>query len=1267
LQTSDKKTITIDLKQTTMIPLPQFIQYDTNILEFVIMENGVDADLTNIGRIVVKYKRPDGEVIPRLLVAQGNIITYPIGQSEMAKSGYGNIEIHFYSLDNIYRISTKKFKVYMSESLGVSFIESENLTLLQELFVEVYNVNSQIEATEVVRKQNEITRQSQETLRQTNTSNKINEIETRTTAAIGRIDTVVNENKTIWLSPVANFAAIATTYPNALDGSQVLVTDDAAGVQNQYRKINGSWVWTGRYRDNALVDLQNRLNDANRQSQTLVHGTQIINAPLNSPVDIEVQGRTLTSLGNSNLEGGKNYVLSGKNFKIRADGREGTQYTGVAKFTKGTSLTTKADFVGKVYQSTVENSHIAKANSISTSLQTPTGSWSEFTQNINSLNGVLKNDTTATGVGTEGRYSQQLFSFNIIEQIERKLGRIPSDTVAGKVQWIKDNVNALTFNWHGWGSSVGGSKASIAHWVGSWVNNTPHTNGFVTKSFLKLMTVNLTPTVQSDGFAHFLAYAEPSDGTTPSTLNTDFVELEIELKSTAVLDTRPIITRVATFEGKVGGSVVENPHLVNWTGDSSLLPPTNGQSAYGGQPSTPNIDRLKTLDGVTMSAPYKNSGNMAQMVFSFNLIEEVERNIGRIPKATVAEKVQWLKDNVQSLTCDWSGFGSSVGGNKASLAVWSKGTNSWTSPITHSSGAVSKISYLTIVSGVSTLFDTDGICHYLAYAEPSDGTTPSTINTDYVELQILLKQGATLHDPMLPLYEVDASDYANILVAWDENAVMTRFPKVQGVQHLNNLAVIAEGENLLPPFSEWMLHSNAKVVGAYELTHTASAALESNNVSIPALPSMQYSFKFPSVIRAKATAYDVNGVIISNLFDSLSTTGGTYTTPANTARIFVQLLSSGAGVNAFKEPTLTLGLTPKPFVPRNPSYLFAPVKLGQIGTVKDSLFKTDGQWQLVERVKKDVVLDGSLAWGFVDDYIGFKRFQYVNSTFTHPLTNAFVIKFDGKIIPIGDTSVSADKIGSRTPGGITNFTISISDFDSGLGETYSPTQAECQAIMYGWQAKTVDGNGKPTAWRSLGDGTDAPTQTLAYVSTTKAPNFTPDKLSYVLATPQTINVSHLVEGDIAVSVPTQVEVTSGVVVREKVNPVLSVGFYGFADTTRVGSNTKHRTHKILSVYKNGQKDVWTIADSDLAYGKQRSYISQSLFDPTAVYEVTYLVLDRHLQTLNALEVKGSYSGSLKDTVDMQVEKVSDLATQTSINTNLIYRLLVQAKANNWSV
>jgi hypothetical protein len=312
-------------------------------------------------------------------------------------------------------------------------------------------------------------------------------------------------------------------------------------------------------------------------------------------------------------------------------------------------------------------------------------------------------------------------------------------------------------------------------------------------------------------------------------------------------------------------------------------------------------------------------------------------------------------------------------------------------------------------------------------------------------------------------------------------------------------------------------------------------------------------------------------------------------------------------------------------------------------------------------------LDGALDWTLLSNNTGFKSFRFQNPVNSiSGSVNLVVTKYNGAKL----NSKTGLTFSDETYIGSSNSVITVSDFDTGLGATYSPTPDEIKAYFNGWQAKTVDANGKPTAWRSLGDGTDAPTQTIVYVRDNKAPNFTPYKLSYVLASPQTQIVNHLVEGDIVVSGNTQVEVTSGVVVRERVTPYSISGNY-FINREAAGdtSKLKNKTKKIYGVYKNGSKDsLWTIEfASAFVYGSERAFIKQEMFDTNATYEVTYLVLDRQLHTVNATEVKASYSGSLKDTVDMNNEKLSDVATQTSINTNLIYRLLVQAKANNWSV
>lgn len=60
---------------------------------------------------------------------------------------------------------------------------------------------------------------------------------------------------TVQLTPVANFAAIATTYPSALNGSEVQTLDDG----KIYRKENGTWVYRKSLTPGPVADLLNKL------------------------------------------------------------------------------------------------------------------------------------------------------------------------------------------------------------------------------------------------------------------------------------------------------------------------------------------------------------------------------------------------------------------------------------------------------------------------------------------------------------------------------------------------------------------------------------------------------------------------------------------------------------------------------------------------------------------------------------------------------------------------------------------------------------------------------------------------------------------------------------------------------------------------------------------------------------------------------------------------------------------------------------------------
>lgn len=139
------KEIIIDLRKPSFVSTPQFIQQDSNIIEFTVLDNGVEADLeSSVGKIVVNYKRPDGHTTTRLLYADGNKITYRIGQKEMEVSGEGQLELQFFSKTVVDRISSRIFKINLIKSIGSGSISEGDgdVTLLQQLMIEVTEVGS---------------------------------------------------------------------------------------------------------------------------------------------------------------------------------------------------------------------------------------------------------------------------------------------------------------------------------------------------------------------------------------------------------------------------------------------------------------------------------------------------------------------------------------------------------------------------------------------------------------------------------------------------------------------------------------------------------------------------------------------------------------------------------------------------------------------------------------------------------------------------------------------------------------------------------------------------------------------------------------------------------------------------------------------------------------------------------------------------------------------------------------------------------------------
>lgn len=195
---------------------------------------------------------------------------------------------------------------------------------------------------------------------------------------------------------------------------------------------------------------------------------------------------------------------------------------------------------------------------------------------------------------------------------------------------------------------------------------------------------------------------------------------------------------ISDFTGKVTGSVVANPNIAKRTAGNDnqtrLLLPNEFVIEIGTNDA--GIATIEKLDGSTLGTSTSISSAISQHLFEFDLISIVERKYGTIPGSTTADKVTWLKNNIASIICNWYGYGSCPSGNKNRMAYY--GSSSWqeysSSPFSYATPTLVK-SILT----PTVVIQPDGFIYLLAYTDASDGTTPSTIYTDYIDIQLTFK------------------------------------------------------------------------------------------------------------------------------------------------------------------------------------------------------------------------------------------------------------------------------------------------------------------------------------------------------------------------------------------------------------------------------------------------------------------------------------------------------------------------------------------------
>lgn len=535
---------------------------------------------------------------------------------------------------------------------------------------------------------------------------------------------------------------------------------------------------------------------------------------------------------------------------------------------------------------------------------------------------------------------------------------------------------------------------------------------------------------------------------------------------------------------------------------------------------------------------------------------------------------------------------------------------------------------------------------------------------------------------LIRVYEIPTSEVEKINAMTSEQ-VAAAYPYVDAMTNVTNPYTVANSKNMLPPFHEWK-HGNTgivQIVESYDLTIKSQTPFDWLDCGpIKALPNTVYRFDMDGNGIANYREYDAHG---NNITDLWIGRGGNFTTKAETAFVSIAIMAGEANVEkSIRQPRLTPTVNAYPFEPQSSSLWATECQMAANpvdGSNPDLLFVGDDGLPYVLEKWKKVVLDGTLEYELFNSYTGGKcvrvKFNHSNADIRlYP----YLIKYNGKVLPSGSPSRDTDVYSlldwNNSQTTATDFLgVGIPNTDSGWGDNYEPSEAEIKAYFLGWTMydgtketypagnNLYNGLGSSSKWWVYRkEGSNSWAGATNECPTTMAPinsHWRPYRLQYHKAK-QTVEPVRNYETGLSLSKGwNMVEVGSGIVIREKANPVYvdhyinGPSYYINGDTPMALSKLMHRPKEIISIVKNQGKDLWNIIgvapEKIQIFGKNQAFIPAYNFDLTAVYHVTYTILD---STLLA-PVNGSITTNLRGTVTDVVHWASDAERRLSVMEN----------------
>ncbi|WCF07088.1 hypothetical protein NDS46_22540 [Paenibacillus thiaminolyticus] len=536
--------------------------------------------------------------------------------------------------------------------------------------------------------------------------------------------------------------------------------------------------------------------------------------------------------------------------------------------------------------------------------------------------------------------------------------------------------------------------------------------------------------------------------------------------------------------------------------------------------------------------------------------------------------------------------------------------------------------------------------------------------------------GQTAYFDEVRVYGLSDAEYDAIATMTPEQ-VSEKYPYVDSMTNITNPYAIVTGGNLLPSFYHMGAVNGAivDIKSNYEIDLTTNSTIQFIGIGNMEARYKTYRIDFHSMgTNVKCYFNEQTAIDLKPIRQhEIDSSGATIEIGDDTKYIGVFFGNmSSTGSFKVKNPMLVPGTEPKPFVPQQRSMLAFETELAAHpadGSNPDTLFMGDDGLPYVLEKWGKVDLDGSHVW---KRHSTQNDFKVVSANDCVPNNSSptdeddygrlFVIKYNGSLLTVNDKPVNVENwnFSDITRIFTSNAYISVHNNESGWGGEYNPTQDEIKAYFLGWRMydsstlstpyNRTDGQHKAWAKIYCGVGIDGGigvkgSETLTLPTVMNDMGYSPYRLQYLKAKPTVEPVRNNELGATLTAGSNMVKVSSGIGIRERFKPFIYNGTAFVGNKAHLDSYLKHPAASIVNIYTEGKVDFnWRFLS---AYGWGAAETDANNIDPTAVYHVTYTLLDPTL----AAPISGTVAENLRGTVSDLVQDVGDFRRRLSVVEN----------------